>query len=194
MSLRAPTCALTGGRASGRTRGSACIARLGVPGLMARANAQPGGRGRDGAASISLGLAVILLITAGSATMYLTLGTRYIGSNDYDISRVFHERRRVGEQTCASAYSRMDGIEGVDGKGWSLRGPFAYVPDEITGTGVSETGKAICGGLPVVNENGRWRLHLSLTFVEDEAFSSWARENRIDPKPFFRGRGRRHRD
>ncbi len=55
------------------------------------------------AASISLGLAVILLITAGSATMYLTLGTRYIGSNDYDISAHFMSEGGLSEQTCASA-------------------------------------------------------------------------------------------
>ena len=167
-------------------RGIGLHRAFGVPGLMARANRKRG-RGKGRAASISLGLAVILLITAGSATMYLTLGTRYIGSNDYDISAHFMSEGGLSEQTCASAYSRMDGIEGVDGKGWSMREDLlAYVPNEITGTGVSET-ESDLRGLPVVNENGRWRLHLSLTFVEDEAFSSWARENGIDPKPFFAG-------
>lgn len=159
---------------------------FGVAGRIAHLNRKRG-RGKGRAASISLGLAVVLLVTAGSATTYLSLGTHFIGNDDYDISVQLMSEGGLSASECADACRRMAEIDGVEGEGWSMRADLlAHVPDDMAGATIREAETDLMG-LPVVFENDVWRSSLTLVFLEDEAFSNWARDEGIDPAPCLSG-------
>lgn len=159
---------------------------FGVPGQIARLNRKRG-RGKGRAASVSLGLAVVLLITAGSATGYLSLGTRYVGTNDYDISTQFMSDEGLSESACDTIYERMAGVEGVEGVGWSMRADLlTRIPDTMAGAGVTSA-DADMRGMPISLEGDAWQTYLSFVFIDDDAFTDWARSIGVDPAPFFTG-------
>ncbi len=137
--------------------------------------------------SVSLGLAVVLLITAGSATGYLSLGTRYVGTNDYDISTQFMSDEGLSESACDTIYERMAGVEGVEGVGWSMRADLlTRIPDTMAGAGVTSA-DADMRGMPISLEGDAWQTYLSFVFIDDDAFTDWARSIGVDPAPFFTG-------
>lgn len=169
-----------------KARGLGFHRLFGISGQIANANRKRG-RAKGRAASVSLGLAVVLLITAGSATNYLSLGTRYLGTNDYDISTQLMSSDGLDVETCDDVYKHLTSVEGVEGLGWSIRvDMLARTPEAMAGSSFSEQ-DADLRGMPMSRQGDSWQSYLSLAFIDDATFSTWARDEGIDPAPYLHG-------
>lgn len=159
---------------------------FGMSGQLARINhKRSASKGR--AASISLGLAVVLIMTAGSLNVWLSsLVNAASGSDmsDFSVSANF-EDRQVDAQLMddyAQAYESLLSAPGTVGLGWNARTALpALLPDQMAGTSLTDGS--------ISNTAGTFGKDTVATiaevvFVDDASFATYAESLGLDPAQF----------
>lgn len=156
---------------------------FGIGGTLASLNhKRNASKGR--AASMSLALAIILLMTAGSLSTQLGTFTKVAGnlaqcdiSMGVSLAPASDEAATPAalEATCADAYERASAVQGVTPLGWSLlsRQP-ALVPASMAGSALADSvtdDSLVDGAVPAV---------LSIIWLPDDQFAAYAKDNGIE--------------
>lgn len=136
------------------------------------------------AASISLALAIILLMTAGSLSTQLGMFTKVAGNlSDADISMgIAFEPEEEGagapatiEAVCADAYDRASAVNGVTPLGWSLVSTQpGLIPSDVAGSALSGSvtqGSLVDGDVPSM---------MSVIYLPQDQFAAYAKDNGIE--------------
>lgn len=156
---------------------------FGIGGQLASINhKRNASKGR--AASFSLALAIILLMTAGSLSTQLGMFTKVAGNlSDADISMTVSmdpvdERTAAPstiEATGADVYAQASAVKDVTGLGWSLVSTQnGLVPSEMAGTALSNAvtpSSLVDGDVPTP---------LYVVFLPADEFAAYAKDNDID--------------
>ena len=158
---------------------------LGLGGQLASINAKRGGaRGRT--ASMSLALAVVLLMTAGSLTTYLSVMVDASGFErpDYDLEVNGGGDAGSGAETVEAfrtAYGRMAEVEGAQPRGFCVTERTALlVPEAMAGMALVD-GSSIGGQL----QPGTCGATGFIAGLDDEAFRAYAASCGADPEGFL---------
>lgn len=161
---------------------------LGAGGMLARIERKRGAtKGR--AASVSLALAIALLMTAGSLSMFLgyltdaaDLGVDY--DIELDLSAREYRMDALGTVGSPETYAALEGIyaaaaeaPGVKGAGWEVMSRMPAVMDEsMIGSGL-RNGASGQGGFMGDHQYGS---EVSTLFLDDETFESYVHELGFD--------------
>lgn len=156
---------------------------FGIGGRLAALNhKRNASKGR--AASMSLALAIILLMTAGSFSAQLGMFTKVAGNlSEADISMGIsldpeNERAAASsaiENVCADAYERASKVSGVTPLGWSISSlQPGLVPSEVAGSALSGSvteESLVDGEVPAM---------LSVIYLPEDQFAAYAEDNSIE--------------
>lgn len=159
---------------------------FGMSGQLARINHKcSASKGR--AASISLGLAVVLIMTAGSLNVWLSsLVSAASGSDmsDFSVSANF-EDRQVDAQLMddyAQAYESLLSVPGTIGLGWNARTALPILlPDQMVGASLTDGSIANTAG---TLSEGVTATIAEVVFVDDASFDAYATSLGLDPAQF----------
>lgn len=162
---------------------------LGIGGQMASINAKRGAaRGRT--ASLSLALAIVLLMSAGSLTTYLSVLVDAAGAGavDYDVAVAAHLTGSAAEDGAEALSSwegvcdRLAGTEGAEPRGWyAAQGLVLLVPEGMAGSSVRDAGS----GLGTALGGGQYAVPSMVVGLSDQAFRALAQDNGLDADAFF---------
>lgn len=159
---------------------------LGVGRQLAAINAKRGAaRGRT--ASLSLALAMVLLMTAGSLTTYLTVIVDATGAQiaAYDVEVNAFGEAGWDEGSFAAyqaAYDRLAAVEGVEPRGYGIVGSVALtIPEGMAGAAL-KGGEEPIGGQTGPGTYGTMGMLMGLS---DDAFRAYAESNGVEPGQFF---------
>ena len=180
---------------------------LGAPGKLAvidRRRSPHTGR----ATTVSLALAVLLLVTAGTVASSLDTMVEASGADiDYAVDVTADSVTATPEEV-RSAMSELGRVDGVRLEGWSLQAwGVGLVPDAMRGATLrSVEGNADEKYALVVQQNasethsyavpqdglaeeGPVLAPVSLCFLDDQAFTAWARSQGIEAGPYLDAAG-----
>ena len=180
---------------------------LGAPGKLAvidRRRSPHTGR----ATTVSLALAVLLLVTAGTVASSLDTMVEASGADiDYPVD-VTADNVTATPEEVRSAMSELGRVDGVRLEGWSLQAwGVGLVPDAMRGATLrSVEGNADEKYALVVQQNasethsyavpqdglaeeGPVLAPVSLCFLDDQAFTAWARSQGIEAGPYLDAAG-----
>ena len=180
---------------------------LGAPGKLAvidRRRSPHTGR----ATTVSLALAVLLLVTAGTVASSLDTMVEASGADiDYAVD-VTADNVTATPEEVRSAMSELGRVDGVRLEGWSLQAwGVGLVPDAMRGTTLRSVeegldwkyavmvqkspsdGAAYAVGPDGLAEEGPVLAPVSLCFLDDQAFTAWARSQGIEAGPYLDAAG-----
>ncbi|MEY8561471.1 ABC transporter permease [Eggerthellaceae bacterium 3-80] len=159
---------------------------FGVSGQLARINhRRSASKGR--AASLSLALAVVLIMTSGSLNVWLgSLVNAAQGSetSDYAISASFEDRRVDGQlmDEYGRAYKSLASVEGVVGQGWNAQVALpALLPEQMVGASLTDGSVFAVAG---EYSPGVIGCVASVDFLDDETFDTYVTDLGLDPAQF----------
>ena len=161
---------------------------FGVPGKIAALNTQRS-KGKNIVVSLSLALALVLLMTGGvvSATFGTLVRATHLESN-YDILVVGGvEDVKTNEGVLAESYDEMASLSEVQGLGWSLESPLVLTvsPEMIGPEALScYLGDDLSQEI-VAQATGPIDTVSLIAFVDDENYRVWLEENGIDPRVVY---------
>ncbi len=155
---------------------------FGIGGSLASLNhKRNASKGR--AASLSLALAIVLLMTAGSLSTQLGTFTKVVGHvSEADISMAISLSPTSDETvtpaalegTCADAYEHASAVQGVTPLGWSLTSyQPGLVPADVAGSALKGSvtdDSLVDGAVPTM---------LSVLYMPDDEFAAYAADNGI---------------
>lgn len=176
---------------------------FGIGGTLARINGKRG-LSKGGAASASLALAIVLLMTAGSLSTFLgTLAETANGGSieqpDVTVLASFVAEEpaadegepltpetvaqaaddRVAAQAAlfARAYEAMAAVPDAQPQGWSLADSASIImPETMAGSALQKEGSIEGGPLP----DGSYGAMAAISYLDDETFDRFAAENGLD--------------
>lgn len=162
---------------------------FGIGGQIASINAARGAaRGRT--ASLSLALAVVLLMTAGSLTTYLSVLANAAGkgAGDCDVTvSAFNTKEdpAPSEDVVAGfeeVYDRLCGVPGVDPQGFAvIQSATLLVPEAMAGSSLED--EAL--GMAVEQQPGSYAVPTTVVGLSDGAFRDYAAACGADPDAFL---------
>lgn len=171
--------------------GGGLAARIfGMGGMLAHLNAKRGAA-KGAAASVSLALAIVLLMTAGSLSTFLGMLVD-VASADYryDIGIATQYEQDAEEplaqqmQTYERAYEQLSQTEGAQGVGWTLHSTVeAAVPDSMAGPALTAPYDDASASSQAP-EDGMTNAAATLFFLDDATFDQLARQADLDPAQF----------
>ncbi len=185
-----------------RRRGAA--GRLfGIGGTLARIN-EKRGSSKGGAASVSLALAIVLLMTAGSlstflgtladaasaegaqagdvAVMAMLVSKEYAAADGAEptpeaVADAANARFAAEADIFAGGYEALREVPDTEPLGWTLSGPAPIIVPEAMAGAAMHTTDAIQGG-PMAN--GSYGAMAVITYLDDASFDSFAAESGLD--------------
>ncbi len=152
---------------------------FGISGAIAHRNTISG-RGKGGAAIASLSLAIVLLMTAGVFSSYLSATINATGvSTEFDI-RLNAGMSNAGnlDGRAQTAYEELLGIEGAEGRGWYLESFLeADVSRAMAGPALLDAATSSAYGSQEGVREGidPIRASVNVVVVPDEVFEAFAR-------------------
>lgn len=176
-------------------RGFSLSFRLfGAAGLLAKRNAKRQ-RGKGRAAALSLCMSVVLLVTAGSFSMYLGTGLRAV-----DAERPSHDILAYAfpeEATAGTAGRLHEALAAAAPEAQSAG--FGLVDSMVPATLSANMGSRalvdfakageddqFTGGLAAAeNDDGAIDTEVTLAYVDDDAFTAFAKENGLDAQSYL---------
>lgn len=184
---------------------------FGVGGMIARINTRRG-RTKGRAAIVSLALAVVLLMTAGSLSTYLRLSTDVMGhTSDYDVSVYAYYYEDKSLEDMQSDYDALAKTEGATSLGWQTgAAAAAYIPESMAGQAVIAQVKEMTANANGSNaegsegtsasdgseidttadesahrlDDGSLVVNATTVFVDDATFAAYAEKQGLDPADF----------
>lgn len=159
---------------------------FGMSGQLAHIN-QRRSSSKSRAASISLALAVVLIMTAGSLNMWLgSLVDAARGSelSDFAVSASFEDRRADAQlmEQYAQAYESLASVTGAEGVGWTAKMPVpALVPDQMVGASLVD---GSLFGVAGTFDTGVVGCMAQIVFLDDASFASYADSMGINATQF----------
>lgn len=158
---------------------------FGIPAVVARLDRKRS-LAKGTAASISLALAVILLMTAGSLSTFLgTLVEAANRYNSYDIGVVadtVEEKEPIEDEQLSlygRAYETLGEATDVQGKGWALTNSIpVFIPSTMAGAALEQgDNPSLCARQP----DGTFEAMANVILIEGAAFDELARSCGLDP-------------
>lgn len=185
-----------------RRRGAA--GRLfGIGGALARINEKRGST-KSGAASVSLALAIVLLMTAGSLSTFLgaltdaasaegaragdvsvatmLVSKKYAAEDGAEptaqaVAEAANERFAAEAGIFAGAYEALGEVPEAEPLGWTLSGPVPLIVPEAMAGSALHANDAIQGGPMAGGDYGAMAI---ITYLDDASFDSFAAESGLD--------------
>lgn len=163
---------------------------FGAGGMLAAINAKRGA-GKGTAASVSLALAIVLLMTAGSLNTFLgTLVDAASADYRYDIGIAAQWEHNPDDalaqqaQAYESAYDELCQADDAIGIGWTLYDAVeAAVPDSLAGSALRSQAAEMPDQMPSADD-GSVPAFATLFLLEDDAFDQFAQQAGADPAQF----------
>lgn len=166
---------------------------FGIGGSIGSVNHQrSAAKGR--AASFSLALAVVLLMTAGAVNSYFeSIINTADRTYDYDISISYGFSDIYSQETTQQAYQKLDSfaqevlasvadVEGATQDGWMYYTDVNLkIPEAMVGETSLERNKDVFEPFGYVLDDGMYGAQGTVTYLPRDAFDEFCRQNNIDP-------------
>lgn len=167
--------------------GGIAKAVFGIPGKIAALNTQRS-KGKHVVVSLSLALAVVLLMTGGavSTTFGTLLDAMHLEQN-YDLVVVGSvDEAKNNEEVLAQGYESMQTSSSAEGLGWNLEAPVVLtVSPSIIGPDALSYGLGDMSREVVVGATEPLDVVGLISFVDDDTYRTWLQENAIDEKKIY---------
>lgn len=179
---------------------------FGIGGKLAAINRKRGTT-KGKTAAVSLALAIVLLMTAGSLNTFLgslvgavSGGNASVGevavvvqldrTNENGSERTTANKQlaRANEQFAeevrifTDAYDRLSGASNAEGQGWKLTDSASLiVPQDVAGSMYRSADSQTGGEL----SDGNYALYAQMSYIDDASFDEYARSLGLDPSEYY---------